>query len=233
MTRFFDANFWLAEPHYWLSSSLYGEAEKRAEIRSIKRSLEANGISHAIVTHKLALGYDWNIGNEKLLSTHLCQEVENLYYAYVLAPDVSWTYDFDTYLETAFRNKVRLFRFFPKNHFFYLNDAYTKKIFRSLSEKKLPIMLDLKQLDITGNKYFDIDVLERVLDENKDMPVILEASLKQCMFSRYFFCIACLIILVKSLSIMKYTFLLPGFLILCTIPVSASIFRSVETAAML
>ena len=61
-----------------------------------------------------------------------------------------------------------------------------KKIFNLLSEKKFPIMLDLKQLDITGNKYFDIDVLERILDENKNMPVILETSLKQCMFSRYF-----------------------------------------------
>jgi predicted TIM-barrel fold metal-dependent hydrolase len=49
------------------------------------------------------------------------------------------------------------------------------------------LIQDLKQLDITRNKYFDIDVLERILDENKDMPVILETSLKQCMLSRYYF----------------------------------------------
>jgi len=62
-----------------------------------------------------------------------------------------------------------------------------KSIYKILSEKKFPVMLDLKQLDITGNKYFDIDVLDKILSKNTDMPFILETTLKQCMFSRYYF----------------------------------------------
>jgi hypothetical protein len=184
---FFDSNYWLTESQYWLSSSRYGKAEKTAEIARIRSHFADSDISKAIVTHKLSHAYDWNIGNEKLLASDLGRELENVYYSYALSPDAWWTFDFDTYLKAAWQNKVRLFRVFPRTHFFYLNDAYMKRIYRCLSKARFPVMLDFKQLDVTGNKYFDVDVLERVLGENERMPFILETTLKQCMFSRYFF----------------------------------------------
>lgn len=187
MINFFDVNHWLDSNNYWLSSRLYDEREKESGINKIKQKLRDKYITNLIITSKLALNYDWNIGNKKLLESNFSKNINNLYYSYVLNPDVSFTYDFEEYLKKAYEDKVRLFRPFPKRQFFYLNDSYMKKIYRILSRSRFPIMLDLKQLDITGAKYFDIDVLEHVLDENKNMPVILEASLKQCMFSRYFF----------------------------------------------
>jgi predicted TIM-barrel fold metal-dependent hydrolase len=187
MLRFFDVNCWLTEPRYWLASSLHADEAKQAEIRKIRTGLEESGIARAIVTHKLALGYDWNVGNEKLLASKLRRDADNLFHAFLLAPDVHWRFDLEEYVDMAYRNGVRLFRLFPKAHFYYLNDAYMKKVLRTLADRRFPVMLDLKQLDVTGNKYFDIDVLERVLGENGDLPFILEASLKQCMFSRYFF----------------------------------------------
>ena len=186
MINFFDVNYWLDSNNYWLSSGLYDEKEKEPGINNIKQKIKDNDITNVIITSKLALNYDWDLGNKKLLESNLTQNIDNLYYSYVLNPDVYFTYDFEEYLKKAYENKVRLFRPFPKKQFFYLNDFYMKKIYKILSKAKFPIMLDLKQLDITGAKYFDIDVLEHVLDENKDMPVILEASLKQCMFGRYF-----------------------------------------------
>ena len=187
MIKFFDVNHWLGCDNYWLCSSLYGKDKKELAINNFEQKLKDNDITNAIITSNLALNYDWNIGNEKLLESNLSQNINNLYYSYVLNPDVYFTYNFKEYLKKAYENRVRLFRPFPKRQLFYLNDFYMKKIYKILSRAKFPIMLDLKQLDITGSKYFDIDVLEYVLDENKEMPVILEASLKQCMFSRYFF----------------------------------------------
>jgi predicted TIM-barrel fold metal-dependent hydrolase len=187
MINFFDVNHWLDSNNYWLSSSLYDEKERKSGINKIKQKLKDNDITNAIITSKLALNYDWNIGNNKLLESNLSQNTDNLYYSYILNPDVYFTYDFEEYLKKAYENRVRLFRPFPKRQLFYLNDSYMKEIYKILSKRKFPIMFDLKQLDITGAKYFDIDVLEHVLDENENMPVILEASLKQCMFSRYFF----------------------------------------------
>lgn len=180
MIKFFDTNF-------WINSSFYNKEEDESGIRKIKQIIAGNDISDLIVTNRLALDYDWNIGNGELLNSNLCKEIDNLYYCYILTPDVYFTYSFDKYLEKAFSDNVRLFRFFPKHQLFFINDYYMKKIFSILSKKKFPIMLDLKELDITGNKYFDINVLEKILDKNEEMPVILETSLKQCMFNRYYF----------------------------------------------
>ena len=187
MTYFFDANHWLSSSENYLLSSMHDTKEKKDGTYKIRERLNDNDIKKVIITSKLALSYDWNIGNDKLLATGLSKEIEGLYYSFVLNPDVYFTYDFNKYLKEAYKNNVRLFRIFPRSQLFYLNDYYMKKIFNIFSEKKFPVMLDLKQLDITGNKYFDIDVLERVLDENKDMPLILETTLKQCMFSRFYF----------------------------------------------
>jgi hypothetical protein len=185
--NFFDSNYWLTESQYWLSSSQYGKAEKASEIGKIRSHLADNDISKAIIMNRLAQGFDWNIGNGKLLETNICRELENVYYAYALCPDAWWTYEFDKYMKEAWNTGVRLFRVFPRTHLFHLDDAYMKKIYRCLSDARFPVMLDFKQLDITGNKYFDADVLERVLGGNPRMPFILETTLKQCMFSRYYF----------------------------------------------
>lgn len=180
MIKFFDSNF-------WVKNSFANWKEKEAYIDKIKKIFEDNDISNLIVTNNLSLAYDWNIGNEELLNLNLQKEIKNLYYCYILTPDVYFTYDFDKYIKKAFEDSVKLFRFFPKHQLFYINDYYMKKIFKILSASKFPIMLDLKELDITGNKYFEISELERLLDKNEDMPVILETSLKQCMFNRFYF----------------------------------------------
>jgi len=187
MINFFDVNYWLDLKNYWLSSSLYTGKQKESEIEGIRMKLRDNDIYCSIVTSTLALNYNWDIGNKKLLESDLSNQIENLYYGFVINPDAYFTYDFNDYVKDAYLNKVRIFRVFPKRQIFYINDYYMKKIFKLLSQKRFPLMLDLKQLDITGNKYFDIDVLEQILDENKNMPLILETSIKQCMFSRLYF----------------------------------------------
>ncbi len=186
MIKFFDVNFWIGSSDYWLSSDLYNDKEKQKDLLKIKEKLKDNDIRKVLVTNKLALNYDWDVGNGRLLNSKL-SKIENLYYSFVLNPDIYFKYDINNYIKKAFQNKVRLFRVFPKKQLFYINDFYMEKIFDVLSEKKFPVMLDLKQFDITGAKYFDINVVETVLEKYQDMPVIMEASLKQCMFSRYFF----------------------------------------------
>lgn len=187
MIDFFDVNHWLGSGEYYFSSSLHSNEDKKVGINSIRGRLDDYDIKKVIITSKLALNYDWKTGNDKLLVSCLSGQIKDLYYCFILNPDAYFTYDFDKYLKDAFKDKVRLFRLFPRSQLFYLNDYYMKEIFKVLSGKRFPVMLDLKQLDITGNKYFDIDILERILTSNKDMPFILETSLKQCMFSRYYF----------------------------------------------
>jgi len=187
MLKYFDSNYWISEDHPLLNLHRHSDDEIKKEIKIISNHLQDNNISELIITNKLSYGYDWDVGNNKLMESKLIDRIENLHYCYVLTPDAWYTYDFNQYLGKAFKDGVRLFRLFPRRQLFYINDYYMKNIYKVLSEKKFPIMLDLKELDITGNKYFDIDVLEHILEENEDMPLILETTLKQCMFNRYYF----------------------------------------------
>ncbi len=187
MTVFFDVNHWLGSSQHYIAARDGAAGGKKEIIENIKKRLGDNDIKKVILASKLASGYDWKTGNDRLLETGLSRDIEGLYYCLVLNPDAYFRYDFKSYLGQIYKKDVRLFRIFPRSQLFYLNDYYMKCIYRILSEKRFPVMLDLKQLDITGNKYFDIDVLEKVLAENPDMPFILETTLKQCMFSRFYF----------------------------------------------
>ncbi len=168
MVDFFDCN-------YWVSSEISKEELKIVKDANIKKT---------IITNRLSLQYDSMIGNDEMLQR---EREENIFYALILVPEIYFLLDFKQYIKDAIEKGVRLFRFFPKSHLFNINDYYMEKIFDFFSSYALPVMLDLKQFDITGNKYFAIDDMERVIAKNPHMPVILETSLKQCFFNRIFF----------------------------------------------
>jgi len=175
--EFFDVNC-------WAGNEILEKTDASGGLLSL---FEKNNIKNAVLTGRLALTYDWNFGNENISSFKNIKQNENIFFGYVLCPDAYHQFDFSDYMRNAYKNKARLFRVFPKSHLFYLNDYYMKKIFDEMADAGFPLMLDLKELDITGNKYFAIDDLKKLLDENKKLPVILETSLKQCMFNRFYF----------------------------------------------
>ena len=104
-----------------------------------------------------------------------------------MTPEFWIKFNFNKYVIDLFKNKVRLFRFFPKTHLYYINDHYMENIFGVLNDLKFPVMMDLKQFDITGNKYFAMDDITKILSNNPQLPVILECSLKQLFFNRFLF----------------------------------------------
>lgn len=178
--EFFDINCWISR----------GIIEKNANSKKsgdFFSFLFKNNIKKVILTNSLSLTYDWNIGNNDLLSFKGLSQNKNIFFAFILTPDAYHQFIFPDYMKNAYKNNVRIFRIFPKSQLFYLNDYYMRKIFNAMAEVNFPLMLDLKELDITGNKYFAIDDLKILLSEHKELPVILETSLKQCMFNRFYF----------------------------------------------
>ncbi len=172
MVDFFDVNNWIKEGDF-----NHVDEYKKAYINKAYR---------VILTNYFSLIYHWDFGNEKLTINPLLMEDENIFFGFIITPDNYSNGNFEKYIINCYKKKVRLFRFFPKTHCFYIYDSYMKKIFNILDFYRFPVMLDLKQLDITGNKYFAIDNIEKVLDKNPNMPFILECSLKQLMFNSYF-----------------------------------------------
>ena len=178
--EFFDVNCLVGK-------SLFEDKDSGSKSDNFFSAMAENNIKKSVLTNRLSISYDWKAGNNAILSFKGLKEKENIFYSFVLTPDVYHEFNFSDYLSNVYKNKVRLFRIFPKSHLFYLNDYYMRKIFNEMAEVNFPLMLDLKELDITGNKYFAIDDLKILLSEHKKLPVILETSLKQCMFSRFYF----------------------------------------------
>jgi len=178
--EFFDINC-------WISYEVFENNPLEETPEDFFSMLSKNNIKKAVLTNTLSLTYDWNTGNNALLKIKGLAENENIFFGFILCPEVYHQFKFSHYLKSAYENKVRLFRVFPKSQLFCLNDYYMQKIFKEMSDANFPLMIDLKELDITGNKYFAINDLRTLLGENKNLPVILETSLKQCMFNRFYF----------------------------------------------
>jgi len=173
--EFFDINCWVN----------YREIVK--ENSDFFAGLAKKNIKKVVLTNRLSLVYDWNIGNMEFAKSELHAENDNLYFAFIICPEAYLQFNFADYIKTAYKNRVRIFRVFPKSQLFYLNDFYMNRIYDEMSLVNFPLMIDLKELDITGNKYFAIDDLRALLGRHKKLTVILETSLKQCMFSRFYF----------------------------------------------
>ncbi len=175
LINFFDANFWIKEIDL-------NEKSKDNDISP----MPTYGSEAAIVTNYLSLVYHWEYGNNKLINNTLLNNDKNIFFSFIIIPDCYPLNNFEKYVIDCFKKKVRLFRLFPKSHCFYIYDNYMKRIFEILDDHRFPVMLDLKQLDITDNKYFAINDIENILNNYKKLPFILECSLKQLMFDNYF-----------------------------------------------
>ena len=88
--------------------------ESREDLLSL---LLKNNITKAVLTNSLSLSYDWNIGNNDLLSFKGLGQNNSIYFGLVLTPDVYHQFIFSDYMENAYKNKARLFRVFPKSLF--------------------------------------------------------------------------------------------------------------------
>jgi predicted TIM-barrel fold metal-dependent hydrolase len=174
--EFFDINCWINR----------GIIEKNLK-EDNREDLFSLLLKNNITTDNLSLSYDWHIGNNDILNFNGPSQNKNIFFGLVLTPDASHQFVFSDYMKNAYKNNARIFRIYPKSHLFYLNDYYMRKIYNEMAVANFPLMLDLKELDITGNKYFAIDDLRILLSENKKLPIILETSLKQCMFNRFYF----------------------------------------------
>ena len=179
MINFFDVNFWIK------NSSI--DICENSGIEKLNKILIDNNISSAVISNSLSLGYNWKTGNEELVNSKELIRNSSVFFSFLLVPEVYTLSNFRKYVSKCYSKKVRLFRFFPKSHLFCLSNYYMQGILKVLNEYKFPIMIDFKQFDITGNKYFDVNALENILEKYKRLPFLLECSLKQLLFNRFFF----------------------------------------------
>jgi predicted TIM-barrel fold metal-dependent hydrolase len=96
--------------------------------------------------------------------------------------------DFEKYLVGRFREGFRILRLYPKSHKYNIDPWAFKDIFKILEKFAVPILVSLDELDITGNKAIDWDVIYRIAMEYPRIPFIIDGgNSKELMFTGYFY----------------------------------------------
>jgi hypothetical protein len=95
--------------------------------------------------------------------------------------------DFEKYLAGRFREGFRILRLYPKSHKYNIDPWAFKNIFKILEKFAVPVLISLDELDITGNKAIDWDLIYRIAGEYPRIPFILDGgNSKELMFTGYF-----------------------------------------------
>lgn len=96
--------------------------------------------------------------------------------------------DFEKYLVGRFREGFKILRLYPKSHKYSISPWAFKDILRILKKYAFPVLISLDELDITGNKAIDWDIIFSIAGEYPRIPFILDGgSSKELMFTGYFF----------------------------------------------
>ncbi len=96
--------------------------------------------------------------------------------------------DFEKYLLGRFREGFRILRLYPKSHKYSIAIWAFNDIFKILKKYAIPVMVSLDELDITGNKAIDWDIIFNIAGENPRIPFILDGgNSKELMFTGYFY----------------------------------------------
>ncbi len=96
--------------------------------------------------------------------------------------------EFASYLEEKYLNGFKFLRVYPKTHK-YLADARSMgRIYNILDMCSFPLVINLDEIDLTGNKAIDWTIVRDISDAFPNTPLILDGgNSKELMFNGYFF----------------------------------------------
>ncbi len=95
--------------------------------------------------------------------------------------------EFKKYLLEMYSFGFRCIRLFPKMHKYLIDDWAFDYFLSILNDLRFPTMISLDELDITGNKAINWEIIYRIATKFNDIPFIIDgANSKELMFSGYF-----------------------------------------------
>ena len=89
-------------------------------------------------------------------------------------------------LVKRFKQGFKLIAFFPKSHKYPFEANCCKKFYEILNHYNYPIVINLNEIDITGNKNIEWEKLLIIANEYQNMPIIIDGGLsKELMYTSY------------------------------------------------
>jgi len=185
--EFFDSNFWFGENYL---SSKYTLLEDDAIKILIKRKEDLN-ITHTLITNLLGFYSNPKVGNDQI-SRILVKEDFKLVGAFgVLFMEHEYffkTTSFGNWIEKKHKEGFRLLRLAPKTHKYSYDASLFNSFYDILNYYNFPIIINIEEMDITGNKDIEWEKLIQIANSYENIPIILDGGAsKELMYNSYLF----------------------------------------------
>ena len=187
--EFFDSNFWMGE-HNISNKHTVSDISSLDEISGRTAKYNING---ALINHFNGYFCSAEAGND-MLSDFLekansssaaaaCYGVLFVEFEYFKGPEI-----FHEHLKKRYQQGFRAIRLLPKSHKYPFEATLLKHIYEVLNSCRFPVIINLEELDITGDKYIEWMKILHVAASFPEMPVIIDGgSSKEIMFNSYIY----------------------------------------------
>ena len=96
--------------------------------------------------------------------------------------------EFEKYLIQKYRSGFKFLRLLPKTHKYCIEPWAFSFFYSILENYRFPVMINLEELDITGNKAIEWKTLFKISNKFPELPIIIDGgNSKEMMFNNYFF----------------------------------------------
>ena len=139
------------------------------------------------LNHYFSLFYDPMDGDGIL--EKIIKENES-FYGVLIFPNyfISREKDFEKYLIDKFQSGFKIIRLYPKTHKYSINYWAFDSIYSILDKFRFPIMINLEEIDITGNKAIDWKIFIEISNNYPNIPLIIDGGeSKELMYKNYFY----------------------------------------------
>jgi predicted TIM-barrel fold metal-dependent hydrolase len=95
---------------------------------------------------------------------------------------------FKKYLTKKYKNRFKILRLCPKTHKYLIDPIFFDKVYKMLNGYNFPVIINLEELDLTGNKAINWKLLYDVHSKYPNIPIIIDGgNSKELMFNGYFY----------------------------------------------
>jgi hypothetical protein len=179
----YDCNFWIG--NNYLNNRLSGAEEQLKEyIQYLKIGKTRPNI---IISNFFSLFYDPIEGDSRVESII---KDEGELSGGLFFPDqfVLNKNGFEKYLIQKHGSGFKFLRLLPKTHKYSIEPWAFSFFYSILEDHHFPVMINLEELDITGNKTIEWKTLYEISNKFPELPIIIDGgNSKEMMFNNYFF----------------------------------------------
>jgi len=179
----YDCNFWIGINH--LNSRLsVGKEQLNEYIQYLKKEKIKPNI---IISNFFSLFYEPTEGDSQL--ERMIKDNGELS-GCLFFPNqfISNKNEFEKYLMQKYRSGFKFLRLLPRTHKYCIELWAFSYFFSILENYRFPVMIDLGELDITGNKAIEWKTLFEISNKFPELPIIIDGgNSKEMMFNNYFY----------------------------------------------